>query len=65
MDTIFFINRGTVATFDTNGCELMHLTDGDVLGIRAVMATGAVYYTRYHIAIETTEVYAIEIKTFK
>lgn len=65
MDTVFFINRGTVATFDSNGCELIHLTDGDVLGIKAVIGTGDVYYAYYHVAIETTEVYAIGIKAFK
>lgn len=65
MDYTYFISFGTVAVYNENRFELIHLTDGDEIGIRAVTKAGEIFYTYTYIAIETTEVYMIKVNDLR
>lgn len=65
MDFTLFISFGTVAVYTENKFELIHLTDGDEIGLRAVTKSGHKFYTYTYIAIETTEVYMIKVEDLR
>lgn len=65
MDRVYFIGTGTVAVFNENLCEMIHLTDGDEIGIRSVTSFFNCYYTYTYVSIETSEVYTITTKELR
>uniref|UniRef100_A0AAR5P6U7 Cyclic nucleotide-binding domain-containing protein n=1 Tax=Dendroctonus ponderosae TaxID=77166 RepID=A0AAR5P6U7_DENPD len=65
MDHVYFISTGTVAVFNEDRCEMIHLTDGDEIGIRSVTSFYDVYFTYTYVSIETTEMYTIPTKDLR
>ncbi|KAJ8975766.1 hypothetical protein NQ317_004816 [Molorchus minor] len=61
-DNIYFISSGTVAVYNEAGHELCHLKDSDEFGVVSTATEGI---QRYGLeAIETTEIYYINLKLF-
>ncbi|CAG9762066.1 unnamed protein product [Ceutorhynchus assimilis] len=64
-DNVYFISSGTVAVYNRDKHEMIHLRDGDEFGLTGLGSSKEAYFVSNFVAIETTELYVISVKEFK